>query len=66
MVGELGVIRPLPPQVNYAARPLAYMLGMAAMNAREAINEVRREIDARHPSGVRPDMARQKLGDVQL
>jgi hypothetical protein len=61
MVGDQGLIRSIPPVVNYAARPMASVLGTAALNAREAINEMRRRIDAARPSGTKPDLPRVPL-----
>uniref|UniRef100_UPI002FCC0A59 lipid II:glycine glycyltransferase FemX n=1 Tax=Devosia sp. TaxID=1871048 RepID=UPI002FCC0A59 len=44
MVGEAGVIRPVPPVANYASKPLAYLLGAGAFAARDAVYHVRRVI----------------------
>lgn len=66
MVGEGGVIRPLPPVLNYATRPMARWIGTAALGARDVINDLRRQLDARHPSGVHPDLPRQTLDDSRL
>lgn len=55
MVGDAGLIRPVPPVANFAARPLAYALGAGAFAAREAYNELRRHIEAVRPSRARPD-----------
>ncbi|MET3924839.1 GNAT family N-acetyltransferase [Devosia sp. 2618] len=45
MVGDAGVIRPVPPVANYASRPIAYLLGTAAFAARDALYQVRRVVD---------------------
>lgn len=45
MVGEAGVIRPVPPVANYASRPLALLLGTGAFAARDALYALRRAID---------------------
>ncbi|KQX39885.1 hypothetical protein ASD04_04330 [Devosia sp. Root436] len=45
MVGEAGVIRPVPPVANYASRPLALLLGTGAFAARDALYAVRRAVD---------------------
>ncbi|NGP17995.1 lipid II:glycine glycyltransferase FemX [Devosia aurantiaca] len=66
MVGERGVIRPLPPVLNYATRPMARWIGTAALGAREVVNDLRRQLDARHPSGVHPDLPRETLDDSRL
>lgn len=55
MVGDEGLIRPVPPVANFARRPLAYALGAGAFAAREAYNELRRHIEAVRPSRARPD-----------
>lgn len=44
MVGEAGVIRPVPPVANYASKPLAYLSGAGAFAARDAMHKVRRAI----------------------
>ena len=45
MVGDAGVIRPVPPVANYADRPLAMLLGTSAFAARDAIYALRRTIN---------------------
>jgi hypothetical protein len=45
MVGDAGVIRPVPPVANYADHPLALLLGTGAFAARDAIHALRRTID---------------------
>ncbi len=51
MVGEAGVIRPVPPVANYASHPLAYLAGAGAFAARDAYYHVRRHIEGwRNPS----------------
>lgn len=57
MVGDAGLIRPVPPVANYASRPLAYLLGAGAFAAREAYNELRRRIEMLRPTRARPDQA---------
>lgn len=44
MVGEAGVIRPVPPVANYASRPLAYLFGAGAFGARDAFHKLRRAV----------------------
>lgn len=44
MVGEAGVIRPVPPVANYASRPLAYLLGAGAFAGRDAVHALRRKV----------------------
>ena len=55
MVGDAGLIRPVPPVANFATRPLAYALGAGAFAAREAFNALRRFMEAVRPSRARPD-----------
>lgn len=45
MVGEAGVIRPVPPVANYASRPLALLLGTGAFAMRDALYAIRRTVD---------------------
>ncbi|MCR6673805.1 GNAT family N-acetyltransferase [Devosia ginsengisoli] len=45
MVGEAGVIQPVPPVANYASRPLALLLGTGAFALRDALHAVRRTVD---------------------
>jgi hypothetical protein len=55
MVGDEGLIRPVPPVANYASRPLAYILGAGAFAGREAYNDLRRRLEMIRPSRARPD-----------
>ncbi|MHA6297714.1 lipid II:glycine glycyltransferase FemX [Devosia sp. CAU 1758] len=55
MVGDAGLIRPVPPVANFASRPLAYAFGAGAFAAREAFNALRRRIELVRPSRARPD-----------
>ncbi|UXN72391.1 hypothetical protein N8D56_13690 [Devosia sp. A8/3-2] len=59
MVGDAGVIRPVPPVANYASNPLAYLLGTGAFNARDAYYQLRRVVDAWRNPKARPDQAPQ-------
>ena len=61
MVGDAGKVHPVPPVANYAARPLAFVLGTAAFTAREAVNVLRRKIDLLRPDKAKPDQARPEL-----
>jgi hypothetical protein len=45
MVGEAGVIRPVPPVANYAEHRLALLLGTGAFAARDMIHALRRTVD---------------------
>lgn len=61
MVGHAGAIRALPPSAYYASKPMAYVMGAGALLAREAILEVRRWVDAKRPTGAKPDLPRPNL-----
>jgi hypothetical protein len=58
MVGEAGVIRPVPPVANYASSRLAYLLGSGAFAARDAVNGLRRVLDGWRNPKSRPNQAR--------
>jgi len=58
MVGEAGVIEPVPPVANYASRPLAYLLGNGAFLARDAYYQLRRIAEGLLSSKARPNQAR--------
>jgi hypothetical protein len=45
MVGDAGVIRPVPPVANYAEHRLALLLGTGAFAARDALHALRRTIN---------------------
>jgi lipid II:glycine glycyltransferase (peptidoglycan interpeptide bridge formation enzyme) len=61
MVGDAGVIRPVPPVANYASSPWAYLGGTGAFAARDAFYQVRRRFDAWRNPKARPTQTR--LGD---
>jgi lipid II:glycine glycyltransferase (peptidoglycan interpeptide bridge formation enzyme) len=63
MVGDMGLIRPVPPVANFATRPLAYALGAGAFATREGYNELRRRIEMIRPNRARPDQAPVALPD---
>ncbi|HEY9010739.1 MAG TPA: GNAT family N-acetyltransferase [Devosia sp.] len=49
MVGDAGLITPVPPVANYAAYPLPFLLGQAAFGAREWLQSFRtRMLQRRH------------------
>lgn len=53
MVGEAGVIRPVPPVANYAGHRLAYLLGTGAFAARDVLAEVRSKVNGwRNPKSM--------------
>lgn len=58
MVGDAGVIRPVPPVANFASRPLAYALGAGAFAARDAFYHVRRVIAGLRNAKARPTQTR--------
>ena len=57
MVGQAGVIRPVPPVTNYASRPLAYILGNGAFAARDLMHQVRRIVGGWLNPKARPTQA---------
>lgn len=58
MVGDAGVIEPVPPVANYASNPLAYLLGTGAFAARDAIYQIRRVIDGWRNPKTKPTQVR--------
>ncbi len=58
MVGEAGVIQPVPPVANYASRPLAYWLGAGAFAARDGYYHLRRMVDGLRADRAKPDQSR--------
>jgi lipid II:glycine glycyltransferase (peptidoglycan interpeptide bridge formation enzyme) len=64
MVGDRGVISPVPPVANYAARPLPYLLGTAAFAVRDALHAVQRFIDRNRSDRAHPDQRKPSDGDV--
>lgn len=63
MVGEAGVIRPVPPVANYARSRLVYLAGAGAFAARDGINALRRRIDGWRNPKSRPTQAKADEGD---
>ncbi|MEO6394344.1 MAG: GNAT family N-acetyltransferase [Devosia sp.] len=55
MVGDRGVISPVPPVANYAARPLPFLVGTAAFAARDLMHRLERWIDGRRSDRAHPD-----------
>ncbi|WEK05505.1 MAG: GNAT family N-acetyltransferase [Candidatus Devosia phytovorans] len=45
MVGDRGVIQPVPPVANYASKPLAYVMGAGAFWARDSLHALKRKFD---------------------
>jgi hypothetical protein len=58
MVGEAGVIQPVPPVANYAAHWLPRLAGNAAFAARDGVQRLKREIDRRRADRAHPDQKR--------
>ena len=58
MVGEAGVIEPVPPVANYASNPLALMLGTGAFAARDLLYHVRRIVEGWRNPKSRPTQTR--------
>lgn len=62
MVGEAGVIAPVPPVANYATNRLAYLLGAGAFAARDGLNHLKRRIDAMRADRAKPDQSKPDHG----
>ncbi|MDB5539923.1 MAG: family N-acetyltransferase [Devosia sp.] len=58
MVGERGVITPVPPVANYAERWWPRLLGEAAFAGREIAHAVGRQVDRLRPDRAKPDQRR--------
>lgn len=58
MVGDAGVIAPVPPVANYASHMRAYLAGHLAFGAREAQARLRRVLEGLRPGGAHPDQTR--------
>ncbi|WDR03793.1 GNAT family N-acetyltransferase [Devosia algicola] len=58
MVGDAGVIEPVPPVANFAANRWSYLLGTGAFAARDAVHSARRKFDAMRSSKARPTQTR--------
>jgi hypothetical protein len=58
MVGEAGVIQPVPPVANYAAHWWPRFAGNAAFFARDGVQKLKREIDKRRGDRAKPDQKR--------
>jgi hypothetical protein len=55
MVGDAGVIQPVPPVANYASHWWPRFVGNAAFGARDAVHKLKREIDKRRADRAKPD-----------
>jgi hypothetical protein len=58
MVGEAGVIQPVPPVANYAAHWWPRLAGNTAFLARDSVQRLKREIDKRRADRAKPDQKR--------
>lgn len=58
MVGEAGVIEPVPAVGNYASHPVAYLMGNGAFLARDGFHHLRRTLEGLLKPKARPDQAR--------
>lgn len=58
MVGDRGVIVPVPTVVNYAAHPVPRLLGEGAFAAREVLQRLARFVDRLRPDRAKPDQKR--------
>lgn len=58
MVGDQGVISPIPVVGNYAASPLPMMLGLGAFAARDAVMQARRFVGNLRARRAKPGTAR--------
>lgn len=56
MVGNAGVIAPIPPVASYSAHVLPRILGEAAFSARETVNRLRRLLEDRRAGGAKRDL----------
>jgi hypothetical protein len=62
MVGDAGVIRPVPPVANYASRRLPFLMGSAAFAARDAVYALRRTINGWRNPKTRATQVRRTAG----
>ena len=58
MVGDAGVIQPVPPVANYAAHWWPRLAGNAAFFARDTVQRLKREIDRLRSDRAKPDQKR--------
>jgi hypothetical protein len=60
MVGERGMITPVPPVANYAAHLWPRLIGEAAFAGRELMHQVARQVDRLRPDRAKPDQRRRE------
>jgi hypothetical protein len=58
MVGDAGVIQPVPPVANYASHWWPRFAGNAAFFARDSVQMLKRELDKRRADRAKPDQKR--------
>lgn len=58
MVGERGIIAPVPPVANYAARLWPRLIGEAAFAGRELAHRLGRQLDRLRPDRANPNQQR--------
>ena len=58
MVGDAGLVSSIPPMVNYASSPVAYLLGNGAFLAREGFHKLRNRLSSALRREAKPDQAR--------
>jgi hypothetical protein len=65
MVGEAGVIQPVPPVANYAAHWWPRFAGNAAFFARDSVQKLLREVDKRRADRAKPDQKRDEAHESE-
>ena len=63
MVGDAGVIQPVPPVANYAAHLWPRLMGNAAFKGRDLASAALRQLDWLRSAHARPDQKRGGAGD---
>lgn len=58
MVGDKGVIQPVPPVANYASHPWAGFIGRSAFLARDVVETIKRELGKLRSDRAKPDQKR--------
>ena len=65
MVGEAGVIQPVPPVANYSAHLWPRLAGKTAFFARDSVGLLKREIDKRRADRAKPDQKRGEAAESE-
>lgn len=65
MVGDRGIIQPVPPVANYAAHWWPRLAGNTAFAARDTLHLIKREIDRRRSDRAKPDQKRGETDPVE-